>query len=60
MITINNVSKIYNKNKKTETIAIDNLSLKIYDGSIVGLIGPNDTYKNDIRNNVSDTRGNKY
>jgi sodium transport system ATP-binding protein len=41
MVEIKNLTKIFNKNKKTQVIAIDDANLKVNNGEIFGLLGPN-------------------
>jgi sodium transport system ATP-binding protein len=41
MIGIHQLTKIFNNNKKNEVTAIDNITLSIENGEILGLLGPN-------------------
>lgn len=59
-IDVKNLCKIYNRNKKT-TYALDNLNLKIPQGSFYGLLGPNgagkSTFINILAGSVIKTSG---
>jgi sodium transport system ATP-binding protein len=41
MIEINNLTKIFNRNRKNEVIAVNDISLSINNGEIFGILGPN-------------------
>ncbi|MGB9721905.1 MAG: ABC transporter ATP-binding protein [bacterium] len=41
MIACKGLTKIFNKNKKNEVIAVDNANFSVQDGEIFGLLGPN-------------------
>jgi len=48
MIEIKNLTKIFNKHKKNEVIAVDDANLKVNNGEIFGLLGPNGAGKTTI------------
>lgn len=50
MITLKNVNKYFNKNKKNELHVIDNISLEINDTGLVTLLGPSGCGKTTLLN----------
>lgn len=48
MISVKNISKNFNKNKKEKIIALNNVSLTAKDGTILGILGPNGAGKTTL------------
>ena len=53
-ISVKNLTKVYNPNSSDKNLALDNISLEIYSGSIFGLLGPNGAGKSTFINILAD------
>lgn len=53
-ISVKNLTKVYNPNSSEKNLALDNISLEIYSGSIFGLLGPNGAGKSTFINILAD------
>jgi len=53
-ISVKNLTKVYNPNSSNKNLALDNISLEIYSGSIFGLLGPNGAGKSTFINILAD------
>jgi ABC-2 type transport system ATP-binding protein len=54
-LKIEKLTKIYSKNSKNETIALNNLNLEVKEGEIFGLLGPNGAGKTSFLNILAGT-----
>lgn len=52
MITLNNVDKYFNKNKKNQIHVINNISLELEDSGLVALLGPSGCGKTTLLNSI--------
>jgi putative ABC transport system ATP-binding protein len=53
MISINNISKVFNKGQQNEVTALRNVSLEVEDGAFVVLVGSNGSGKSTLMNVVA-------